>query len=63
MVVNQEKMRALYGADDRKDYTDKDVIELIKRRVEWLSTHNKNYNNTQWCYIQDIEDMLDAIEW
>ena len=60
MVVNQEKMRALYGGND---YTDKEVLELIKRRVEWLEAHNKNYNKTQWYYIMDIADMLDAFEW
>ena len=63
MVINQEKMRALYGADDRTSYTDKEVVELIEKRVKWLTTHNKNYNQAQWVYLQDIEDMLDAIEW
>lgn len=61
MVINQEKMRELYGVRDA-DFTDRKVIELIKARVDWLATHNKNYNTWQWAYIQDIQDMLDAIE-
>lgn len=60
MVINQNKMRELYGV--RADYTDKEVIELIKKRVGWLATHNKNYTQAQWIYIQDVQDMLDAIE-
>ena len=60
MVINQNKMRELYGV--RADYTDKEVIELIKKRVDWLATHNKNYTQAQWIYIQDVQDMLDAIE-
>jgi len=63
MIINQDKMRELYGiGDERIDYSENDVIRLIKNRVEWLSTHNKNYTQAQWIYIQDIQDMLDAIE-
>lgn len=60
MVINQEKMRELYGVQDA-DFTDRKVIELIKTRVDRLATY-KNYTNWQWAYIQDIKDMLDAIE-
>lgn len=61
MVINQGKMRELYGVQT-EDYTDRKVIELIKARVDWLATHNKNYTQAQWIYIQDVQDMLDAIE-
>ena len=63
MIVNQEKMRAVYGNDDERiEYSENDVIRLIKERVEWLTSHNKNYTQAQWVRLLDIEDMLDAIE-
>lgn len=62
MKINQEKMRAVYGANNKREFTEEEVIRLIKERVEYLTSHNKNYRNAQWVRLLDIEDMLDAIE-
>ena len=62
MIINQEEMRAILGGNEFVEYSENDVIRFIKERMEWLATHNKNYNSRQWVYIQDIKDVLDAID-
>lgn len=62
MIINQDKMREVFGGNELMDYTPNDAIRFIKERMEYLVAHNKNYNSWQWVYIQDIKDVLDAIE-
>lgn len=62
MKVNQEKMAALYGHNS-DSYSEAKVVYLIKSRIEWLMRHGKDrYSAAQWVMIQDINDMLDALE-
>lgn len=39
-----------------------EIIEQIKTKVKFLSTHNKNYNNTQYYTILDIEELLEKLK-
>ena len=38
------------------------IIEQIKTKIEFLASHNKNYNNTQYYTILDIEELLKELK-
>lgn len=38
-----------------------DLLEFIKAKIDYLYTHNKNYNNGQWVAIYDLKDIFDYI--
>lgn len=38
-----------------------DLLEFIKAKIDYLYTHNNNYNNGQWVAIQDLKDIFDYI--
>lgn len=44
---------------------DRTLLEL-KEKLKWLSTHNKNYNNTQYFTILDclecVEDLIGGLK-
>ena len=42
--------------------TNKEIIEQIKTKIEFLVTHNKNYNQAQYYTILDIEDLLKELK-
>ena len=43
-----------------------DTIEnlflFVSNSVEWLESHNKNYNKEQYRRISDLKDICDCIE-
>ena len=59
-------MPALYGVKAgwkwEKMITNKEIIEQIKTKIEFLTTHNKNYNKTQYYTILDIEELLKELK-
>ncbi len=38
-----------------------DLLQFMKDKIDYLYTHNKNYNNGQWVAIQDLKDIFDYI--
>ena len=42
--------------------TNKEIIEQIKTKIEFLVTHNKNYNKKQYYTILDIEELLKELK-
>lgn len=39
-----------------------DLFDFMKDKIDFLYTHNKNYNQSQWVIIQDLKDIIDNIE-
>lgn len=39
-----------------------DLLFYVSRSVEWLESHNKNYNREQYSRIYDLKNILDCIE-
>lgn len=39
-----------------------DLLYFIKDSLEFLSTHNKNYTQTQYIKIQDLKEIFDYIK-
>lgn len=38
--------------------TDKASLQQIYNELQWLESHNKNYNNTQYSKISDLADYV-----
>lgn len=58
-IINYEKIKNDLGITFENE---KDILDFIKRNIEDLYYHNKNYNNNQWVKIQDLKDLLDNID-
>lgn len=39
-----------------------DILCLLQKHVEYLSTHNKNYTREQWLRILDIAAVINNME-
>lgn len=42
--------------------TMEDLFFYVSRSIEWLESHNKNYNKEQYRRISDLKDICDCIE-
>lgn len=42
-------------------WNDCELIEMLKDKINWLNTHNKNYTKSQYYLISDIKEILDAL--
>ena len=45
----------------RKFEDEYDLLYFIKENLEYLSTHNKNYNQSQWIMIQDLKEIFNNV--
>ena len=45
-----------------KNTNETDLILYIKNIIDYLATHNKNYNNTQHYKITLLQDIFKSIE-
>lgn len=45
----------------RKFEDNYDLLYFIKDILDYLYTHNKNYNQSQWIKIQDLKEIFDNI--
>ena len=58
MKFNKEILKA-QGIADMKNA---ELVKILKDKVYYLRTHNKNYTKQQYYEIQDIEEILSALE-
>lgn len=58
LKINNEKLSE-YGFSFE---TMEDLYLYVLRSVEWLESHNKNYNKEQYYRMLDLKDILDCIE-
>lgn len=58
LKINHEKLTAcgLTRADDTE------VLHELRRLLEWLESHNKNYTKMQYGKILDALDFVKALE-
>lgn len=58
MKFNKEDLKKIgvYGM------TTSDLLQVLKTKITYLKWHNKNYTKKQWLDIQDIADLIEAIE-
>jgi len=45
----------------RKFEDEYDLLYFIKDNLEYLSTQNENYNQTQWIMIQDLKEIFNNV--
>ena len=59
MKINYEKLnQATNGGYFRPSA----VLMSIRKDIEFLYTHNKNYTKSQWETILDLKEIIDNIE-
>lgn len=44
------------------DMSTSDLLQVLKTKITYLKWHNKNYTKKQWLDIQDVADLIEAIE-
>jgi hypothetical protein len=42
-------------------WNDNELIQMLKDKIQYLSSHNKNYTKTQYYLIEDIKDIVVAL--
>ena len=50
------------GESEENMATNEEIIEQIKTKIKFLTTHNKNYNKSQYYTILDIEELLKELK-
>lgn len=40
-----------------------DMYLYVKSLVEYLESHNKNYNKEQWSRIQTLQEIMESIDY
>ena len=58
MKFNQHDLWKL-GLDNK---TTAELIQILQTKIIYLKWHNKNYTKKQWYEIQDISDLIEALE-
>lgn len=58
MKFNQHDLWRL-GLDNK---TTAELIQILQTKITYLKWHNKNYTKKQWYEIQDIADLIEALE-
>lgn len=43
------------------NWTDKELIQILKDKMQYLNTHNKNYTKNQCILIDEVKCILDAL--
>lgn len=59
MKIDIEKLEELTGITNTNET---DLILYMANILEYLATHNKNYNNTQYHKISLLNDIFKCIE-
>ena len=60
MRFNREKLKE--ARHSWEQLTDEQLISILQAKVNWLASHNKNYNNNQYYLILDIQEILTGLE-
>lgn len=60
MKFNREKLKD--ASHDWEKCTDEQLISMLQAKINWLASHNKNYNNNQYYLILDMQEILTALE-
>lgn len=55
--VNEEKLKAGFAC-----FNTDDLLYTMRRDIEWLESHNKNYNNTQYNKIDTLKFIIGCFE-
>lgn len=60
MRFNREKLKE--ARHSWEQFTDEQLISILQAKVNWLASHNKNYNNNQYYLILDMQEILTGLE-
>lgn len=58
MKINYENINKYV----RKFKDNKELLEFVKDKIDFLYRNNKNYTQTQYIVIQDLKEIIDNIE-
>lgn len=58
MKINYENINKYV----RQFKDNKELLDFIKDKIDFLYRHNKNYTQTQYIVIQDLKEIMDNIE-
>ena len=59
LKINNEKLSKETGFSFE---TMEDLFIYVSNSIEWLESHNKNYNKEQYYRISDLKDICNCIE-
>lgn len=60
MRFNREKLKE--ARHSWEQCTDEQLISMLQAKINWLASHNKNYNNNQYYLILDMQEILTGLE-
>ena len=58
MKFNKETLKA----QGITGFSNAELVKILKDKVHYLTTHNKNYTKQQYYELQDVEEILSALE-
>lgn len=58
MKFNKQILKE-YGLQGMKN---SELIDVLKYKIKWLLLHNRNYTNAQFHELQDIAELIEALE-
>ena len=44
------------------NWTDEELIQILKAKIQYLNTHNKNYTKNQYILIDEVNAILEALQ-
>ena len=63
MKIDFEKLKNYTGIDYTNEENQKELLfDYILHSIDYLTTHNKNYNNTQYNKIMELKDIFECVE-
>ena len=60
MKFNKDKLKE--ARHDWQKCTNEQLISMLQAKINWLASHNENYNNNQYSLILDMQEILTALE-
>lgn len=45
----------------REFKNEKELLEFVKDKIDFLYRNNKNYNQVQWVVIQDLQEIMNNV--
>lgn len=60
MKFDRKKLKE--ARHDWEKCTNEQLISMLQGKINWLESHNKNYNNNQYRLILDMQEILMALQ-
>jgi len=54
--------RKILNKNGWDDWTDSELIQMLKDKINYLFTHNKNYTENQEIIIDNLKDIIESLK-